>query len=79
MLVSAVSANHFQSNRIAENSIVKTKSVQADNNTDVAFNSLNPLSQKSASIERLSLYESINEWKDFCHKQIMDGKLNIIA
>ena len=25
------------------------------------------------------IYQSLNEWKDFCHSQIAKGKLDIIA
>ena len=77
MLVSAVSANHFQSNKISQNEI-KVKSEPTENNAELSFNSLAP-NKKVASIERLSLYNSINEWKDFCHKQICSGNLDIIA
>ena len=77
MLVSAVSANHFQSNKIAEVNI-KNEPTQPENNGELSFNSY-ALSKKGSSIEKLSLYDSINEWKDFCHKQILSGKLDVIA
>ena len=78
MQVSAVSANHFQSKKIVENFVLKTKPAQTDSSSDMSFNFSAPM-QKQASIERLSLYECINEWKDFCHKRILSGKLDIIA
>ena len=48
------------------------------NANDMAFNST-PNKTKRTSIEKLSLYNSINEWKDFCHKQILAGNLDVIA
>ncbi|MBE7711858.1 MAG: hypothetical protein E7Z92_06955 [Cyanobacteria bacterium SIG31] len=78
MLVSAVSANQFQSKKIADN-LNKNKQVLSEN-TELIFNSL-PIAEKGKSInsEKLSLYSSINEWKEFCHKQILNGKLDVIV
>ena len=76
MLVSAVSANYFQSKKIADKTINKNE--KPVENNDMAFNST-PNKIKKTSIEKLSLYNSINEWKDFCHKQILAGNLDVIA
>lgn len=48
---------------------------------DTAFNSLTPYAtRKAVSSEKLpQVYDNINEWQDFCHKQILGGKLNVIA
>ena len=48
---------------------------------DTAFNSLTPISnKKSVMAEQLpQVFDNINEWQKFCHKQILGGKLNIIA
>lgn len=78
MLVSAVSANYFQSKKTAEKIVVNNKEKSIDNTGDMAFNST-PNKTKKTSIEQLSLYNSINEWKDFCHKQIINGNLDVIA
>ena len=78
MLVSAVSANYFQSKKIAESKAVTKKEKPVDNANDMAFNST-PNKIKKTSIEKLSRYNSINEWKDFCHKQILAGNLDVIA
>ncbi len=78
MLVSAVSANYFQSKKTAEKTTVNKKEKPVDNAGDMVFNST-PNKTKKASIEQLSLYNSINEWKDFCHKQIINGNLDVIA
>ena len=78
MLVSAVSANHFQSsNKIADNLNNKNKPERPDC-LELVFN-LNSVVNKKVSIEKLNLYNSINEWKEFCHKQILNGKLDVIA
>ena len=34
---------------------------------------------KMDSQKNNKIYDSINEWKYFCHQQIEQGKLNIIA
>jgi hypothetical protein len=79
MLVSAVSANHFQASRIVDKDTVIATIVNTEDTAKKAFNSSN-ISQKGlGKAERLSLYESINEWKDFCHKQIMNGKLDVVV
>ena len=48
---------------------------------DTSFNSLTPYSsKKSASEEKLPyVFDSVNQWKNFCHQRILGGKLNIIA
>lgn len=79
MLVSAVNANLFQSKKIAENTNTKNNPVSTEKNADTVFNSLPNSSKKTTSIEKKRLYDSINEWKDFCHKQILNGKLDVIA
>lgn len=71
MLVSAISAN----------STIKTLNTKGgDNNGDAAFSSLTSYAKRSnLENEMTGLYDSINEWKSFCHKQILSGKLDIIA
>lgn len=48
---------------------------------DTSFNSLTPyISKKDEPEEKLPyVFDSINQWKNFCHKRILGGKLNIIA
>ncbi len=47
---------------------------------DTSFNSLTPTSGKSVQAENLPIvFDSINQWKKFCHHRILGGKLNIIA
>lgn len=72
MLVSAISSNSC--------SFVLNKAGSTKTNdycTDTVFNSLN--SRKSISEKQNDIFDSINEWKNFCHKQIEQGKLDIIA
>lgn len=49
--------------------------------TDTSFNSLTPYStKKTASADKLPyVFDSVNQWKNFCHQRILGGKLNIIA
>ena len=32
-----------------------------------------------SKLNEAKLFEAINEWKSFCHRQIVDGKLDVIA
>lgn len=46
---------------------------------DTSFNSLTSF-RKSIQQDKLpQVLDNINEWKDFCHKQILGEKLDIIA
>lgn len=72
MLVSAVSANSIQT---VFTTGIKT---QEDAIKKTAFNLLQDAPENSTE-DKTSLYDSINEWKNFCHKQILEGKLDIIA
>lgn len=72
MLVSAISYNSCQT---VFNTGAKAKS--GDCFVDTVFNSLN--SRKSVSDKQNKLFDSINEWKNFCHSQIEQGKLDIIV
>ncbi|MCQ2754665.1 MAG: hypothetical protein MJ231_06425 [bacterium] len=45
-------------------------------NSDIKFNSL-PITNKNKNLSQI--YDVINEWKYFCHKQILNGKLDIIV
>ena len=47
---------------------------------DTSFNSLTPSTSKPAPADKLPIvFDSINQWKNFCHHRILGGKLNIIA
>lgn len=66
MLVSAISADRSLISRAL--------------NTDSTFNSLAAYAKRSQiDKDMVQLYDSINEWKSFCQKQIEAGKLDIIA
>lgn len=73
MLVSAVSANSFQTIK------KKVNSKGVDNYTEIFNNSLNPIAKTLVRNDKAELFDSINEWKYFCHAQIAKGKLDIIA
>jgi hypothetical protein len=49
---------------------------------DTSFNSLTPYSnnKKSISSDKLPIvFDSVNQWKNFCHQRILGSKLNVIA
>ena len=72
MRVSAVSLNSQQTFFNIKNSR------KVKNNNEPASKALkNP--SKTNSQNNSKIYDSINEWKYFCHQQIEQGKLNIIA
>ena len=80
MLVSAMSVNHNKGYNITNN-MPFYNSRSNETIGDTAFNSLTPYtSKKAASAEKLpQVFDNINEWQNFCHKQILGGKLNVIA
>ena len=65
MLVSAVSSNSLKT---VFNTRIKT-------NENVIINE----TPDKTLEEKSSIFDSINEWKTFCHEQILQGKLDIIA
>lgn len=79
MLVSAISANYDSVNKNTGTNCCASYVRIHETIGETAFNSLTSNGKKNSSIEKLGLYESINEWKEFCHKQILNGKLDVIA
>lgn len=80
MLVSAISMNHKNGYTLSSN-MPFYNSRSNETIGDTSFNSLTPISNKKAvSAEKLpQLFDNINEWQNFCHKQILGSKLNTIA
>ena len=79
MLVSAISVNHNGAYKMSNK-----KPYYADNGNDnvndTAFNSLVPYSRKAIPAESMpQVFDSINQWKNFCHKQILGEKLNVVV
>ena len=76
-----VSAINSQNNigYAMSNSFLYNRSI--DSIADTSFNSLTPYSsKKTSSSEKLPyVFDSVNQWKNFCHQRILGGKLNIIA
>jgi hypothetical protein len=80
MQVSAISAQN-------DNGYNMTNTIAIYNNRykeqigDTSFNSLTPYtSKKTNSSDKLPyVFDSVNQWKNFCHQRILGGKLNIIA
>ena len=56
----------------------KINSRKANKNQSLTSKSLKTTSKTNLK-DYEKLYDSINEWKYFCHQQIEKGKLNIIA
>lgn len=65
---------------IMSNSINVSNKFQ-DPIADTSFNSLTPYStKKSTQSEKLPfVFDSVNQWKKFCHQRVLGGKLDIIA
>ncbi len=80
MLVSAISRNQNSGYKMSNNTpFYNSRSNETIG--DTAFNSLTPYtSKKSVSADKLpQIFDNINEWQNFCHKQILGGNLNVIA
>lgn len=78
MLVSAISMNKNQAYNVSSN-MPFYNSRSNETIGDTSFNSLTP-NKKSVPAEKLpQVYDNINEWKNFCHSQILGKKLNTIA
>lgn len=76
MLVSAISNNRF----LAANNCPSDngKDICKDSNADTTFNSLSQ-GNKTSEKDLIAIYDAINRWKIFCHRQIEAGKFDIIA
>lgn len=71
MLVSAVSASSFQT-------VFNTGIKGLKEQSDAASKGLSDTPDNTQK-DSPSIFDSINEWKYFCHEQILQGKLDIIA
>lgn len=80
MLVSAISMNTNNGYKVSSN-MPFYNSRSNETIGDTAFNSLTPYaSKKNVSSDKLpQVFDNINEWQNFCHNQILGGKLNVIA
>ena len=79
MQVSAINVSDYGYNM--SNSIGVYSNRYNEQIGDTSFNSLTPYaSKKSASVEKLPIvFDSVNQWKNFCHQRILGEKLNVIA
>ena len=79
MLVSAISVNQKNGYNISSNMPFNNRANEQIG--DTSFNSLTPyVSKKTVFADKLpQVYNNINEWKNFCHNQILGKKLNTIA
>ena len=74
MQVSAVSSN---SSKTVFNTTANNRT--GDENTGISFSNLDSSSKNDKIDNRSKLFESINEWKNFCHSQIEKGYLDVIV
>lgn len=75
MLVSAISANRPQSVFTNNYNFVNSRGGDTTDSKLGVFSS----KQSTVNAEMMRLYDSINEWKTFCHRQMDNGKLDVIA
>lgn len=76
MIVSAISANCFPSSYY----VYPVKAKGKDNVSDTTFNALTQFSKKDDSNQDLgTVYQAMNLWREFCHEQIAQGKLDVIV
>lgn len=80
MIVSAISGSYSPVVGVQKVSYDKTRDSRRNEfYTDTTFNSLAPYKKINSTSEMSKVFDSINEWKGFCHKQIVGEKLNVIA
>ena len=75
MIVSAVSVNAVQLGFTNWNTQNESDRISAVvNKQQVSYSKKN-----QADAEEQKMFEAINEWKYFCHQQILNGNLDVIA
>ena len=79
MQVSAINVNDSGYNM--SNNLTIYSNRYSEQIGDTSFNSLTPYSsKKTVPAEKLPMvFDSVNQWKNFCHQRILGEKLNIIA
>lgn len=77
MHVSAISANHCNMVASKHPIVDKKENIKNNSNAETLHTSIVTKVNKELNLDKV--YLQMNEWKLFCHRQIMDGKLNIIA
>lgn len=77
MHVSAISANHC--NMVANKRPIINKNDKIKTNSNAENSQISIVTKTNKELNLDEVYRQINEWKAFCHQQIADGKLNIIA
>ena len=80
MLVSAISLKQNNS-YIFSNNNKNYFNNNKDNAGDTVFNSLAPIINKKENSQKNlpQVFENINEWKNFCHSQIVGNKLDTVV
>lgn len=76
MLVSAISATQYQARKKGVN---PARVTNKNNKEETTFNQLpRSVKKNKKKLELQKVFENINEWKYFCHKQIEKGNLDIV-
>lgn len=78
MLVSAISTNNNNGYNVSSN-MPFYNSRSNETIGDTAFNSLTPNKKVVSQDKTPQVFDNINEWQNFCHKQILGEKLNVVA
>lgn len=73
MLVSAISSSSYKT---VFNTRVSNRN--EENNTEITTTTQKIYSKNIANDSKKELFDSINEWKYFCHSQIEKGNFDII-
>ena len=78
MQVSAINLKEGNGYHIQNNININRRNEQIG---DTSFNSLTPYNTKKVTpADKLPIvFDSINQWKNFCHQRIVGKKLDVIA
>ena len=76
MIVSAVSVNMMRQGFTNWNNVAERERKQVSNKPNCSVSYSN---ENSINTEEQKMFDVINEWKLFCHQQILNGKLDVIV
>lgn len=73
--ISAVSGQNLRSQNPNYGKMLASRTEGLEFQSNYRTNALNVLPNKDEN----NVFDSINQWKAFCHRQILGGKLDVIA
>ena len=79
MIVSAVSVMNYQKSKNSNFNKNFVNSTDRKNSDTVIKTSTFSSKKNQADNDEQKIFDAINEWKNFCHQQILNGKLDVIA